>query len=102
MRGIYDGAEAKTDVTRQIFFHWDYLNETMKKRFPRRADQVGRLRRRRSPTAARAAEISQAIDSEFRNSLAETLTETEKAFQLGFVAQTEAIVIGDPASSRSW
>ncbi|MEP7069581.1 MAG: FtsX-like permease family protein, partial [Usitatibacter sp.] len=40
----------------------------------------------------RAAEISQAIDKEFRNSLAETLTETEKAFSLGFVAQTEAIV----------
>ena len=29
----------------------------------------------------------------FRNSLAETLTETEKAFQLGFVAQTETIVM---------
>jgi putative ABC transport system permease protein len=29
----------------------------------------------------------------FRNSLAETLTETEKAFQLGFVAMTEAIVV---------
>src|SRR5262249_46357199 len=39
-----------------------------------------------------AAEISAAIDREFRNSLAETLTETEKAFQLGFVAQTETIV----------
>src|SRR5258708_23161106 len=32
------------------------------------------------------------MDREFRNSLAETLTETEKAFSLGFVAQTEAIV----------
>jgi putative ABC transport system permease protein len=41
---------------------------------------------------SRAAEISRAIDEEFRNSLAETLTETEKAFQLGFVAQTETIV----------
>lgn len=29
----------------------------------------------------------------FRNSLAETLTETEKAFQLGFVSMTEAIVV---------
>jgi hypothetical protein len=41
---------------------------------------------------SRAAEVSRAIDAEFRNSLAETLTETEKAFQLGFVAQTGAIV----------
>jgi putative ABC transport system permease protein len=29
----------------------------------------------------------------FRNSLAETLTETERAFQIGFVKQTEAILI---------
>ena len=35
----------------------------------------------------------EAIDSQFANSLAETLTETEKAFQIGFVEQTEAIVI---------
>ena len=41
----------------------------------------------------RAAEIGGEIDRTFRNSLAETLTETEKAFQLGFVAMTEAIVI---------
>ena len=44
------------------------------------------------PRPAPIAEISQAIDREFKNSLAETLTETEKAFSLGFVAQTEAIV----------
>jgi putative ABC transport system permease protein len=41
-----------------------------------------------------SAEISQAVDAQFRNSSAETLTETEKAFQLGFVAMTEAIVVG--------
>jgi len=40
-----------------------------------------------------AAEVSRAIDAEFRNSIAETLTETEKAFQLGFVSMTEAIVV---------
>jgi putative ABC transport system permease protein len=34
-----------------------------------------------------------AVDATFRNSLAETLTETEKAFQLSFVSMTEAIVI---------
>src|SRR6185312_9911411 len=41
----------------------------------------------------RAAEVSQAIDATFRNSLAETLTETEKAFQLGFVAMAETILL---------
>ncbi len=34
-----------------------------------------------------------AVDRTFKNSLAETLTETEKAFQLGFISMTEAIVI---------
>ena len=43
--------------------------------------------------------MSQAIDATFKNSLAETLTETEKAFQLGFVAMTEAILLAIQAVS---
>jgi putative ABC transport system permease protein len=90
VRGIYDPKD-DTTVTRQMYFHWDYLNEVMKKRFPKRAEFAG-VFVVQIADGSRAAEISQAIDREFRNSLAETLTETEKAFQLGFVAQTEAIV----------
>ncbi len=90
VRGIYEPRDATT-VTRQMYFHWDYLNEQMKKKYPRRAEFAG-VFLVQIADGSRAAEISQAIDSEFRNSLAETLTETEKAFQLGFVAQTEAIV----------
>jgi putative ABC transport system permease protein len=90
VRAIYDGAAANTD-TSQMFFHWDYVNETIKARIPRRADQVG-VFVVQIDDPARSAEIAQAIDRQFRNSLAETLTETEKAFQLGFVAMTEAIV----------
>lgn len=91
VRAIYDGAKAGTD-TSQLFFHWDYLNETLKKTGSRRTDHVGVYVVEIS-YADRAAEISDAIDAVFRNSLAETLTETEKAFQLGFVAMTEAIVV---------
>ena len=91
VRAIYDGAEAATD-TSQFFFHWDYLNETLKKTVPRRANTVG-VYVVGIDQADRAAEIAAEIDRTFRNSLAETLTETEKAFQLGFVAMTEAIVI---------
>lgn len=91
VRAIYDGKEAKTD-TSQFFFHWDYLNETMKKTAPRRANTVGVIVVGvREPS--QVAEVSAAIDRTFQNSLAETLTETEKAFQLGFVAMTEAIVV---------
>jgi putative ABC transport system permease protein len=90
IRGIYEPRD-ETTVTRQMYFHWEYLNELMKKRFPKRAEYVG-VFVVQIADGSRAAEVSQAIDREFRNSLAETLTETEKAFQLGFVAQMEAIV----------
>ncbi|MCS6996218.1 MAG: ABC transporter permease [Casimicrobiaceae bacterium] len=90
IRGIYDGRD-ETTLTRQFYFHWEYLNETMRVRLPRVAERTGvfvvGIR-----DGQRAAEIAQAIDREFANSLAETLTETEKAFQLGFVAQSETIV----------
>lgn len=91
LRGIYHGAQKSTDET-QFFFHWDYLNERMRQTVPRRADQVGIF----VVGVARpdqAAEVAEGIDATFKNSLAETHTETEKAFQLSFVAMTEAIMI---------
>ena len=91
LRGIYEGIDRKTDES-QFFFQWDYLNETVKARFPRRADLVGVYLVALSDPA-QAAQVSEAIDQTFKNSLAETLTETEKAFQLGFVAMTEAILL---------
>jgi len=91
VRAIYDGKEAKTD-TSQFFFHWDYLNETLRKTTPRRANSVGvYVVGVRDP--GQAAKVAGDIDRVFANSLAETLTETERAFQLGFVAMTEAIVV---------
>jgi putative ABC transport system permease protein len=91
VRAIFDGKDEST-LTRQFFIRWDYINEEVKKRFPRRADQIGVFNILISDPS-RAADVSRAIDAEFKNSLAETLTETEKAFQLGFVAQSEAIVV---------
>lgn len=91
IRGIYEGADAKTDES-QFFLRWDYLNETMKIIAPRRANQVG-IYLVGIANADTAAETSRRVDSLFRNSLAETLTETEKAFQLGFISMTESIVV---------
>lgn len=91
VRAIYDGASPGTD-TSQFFFHWEYLNESVRTRAPQRANQVGVFVVQVSDVA-RAAEISKAVDAQFGNSAAETLTETEQAFQIGFVKQTEAIVI---------
>ena len=97
LRGIYRGAQKSTDEN-QFFFHWDYLNETVRRTIPRRADQVGfYMIGVEKPELA--AEVSEAIDAGFKNSLAETLTETERAFQMGFVSMTEAIMIAIQAVS---
>ncbi|RQR51498.1 ABC transporter permease [Burkholderia sp. Bp9125] len=90
VRGILDGRDEST-ITRQLIFHWDYLNERVRKTTPRQADQVGVY----VFGIARpddAAAISRNVDALFRNSLAETLTETEQAFQLGFVAMSNQII----------
>jgi putative ABC transport system permease protein len=91
LKAIYTGRDPTTDEGR-FFFHWDYLNETMKKSFPNRADQVGWFLSRVA-TPEQAAPVAQEIDALFRNSLAETLTESEAAFQMGFVSMTEALLL---------
>jgi putative ABC transport system permease protein len=91
LRGVYRGATKTIDET-QFFFNWNYLDETLKKTTSSRAGQVGwYIVQIQNPPDA--GQISQSIDAIFKNSWAETLTETEKAFQAGFVAMTEAIVI---------
>lgn len=91
LRAIYTGAEETTDETR-FFFHWDYVNESLRKTTPAIANQVGWF-------ISQVEDIDQApliagqIDEMFRNSLAETLTESERAFQMGFVSMTKAIVM---------
>ncbi|HLX28431.1 MAG TPA: ABC transporter permease [Casimicrobiaceae bacterium] len=97
LRGIYDGADEGTD-TSTFFFHFDYLNETIKRQYPGRGDQAG-VFVESIRDADDAAAVSQAIDTTFKNSLAETLTETEKAFQLGFVSMSEAILLAIQAVS---
>jgi len=98
LRAIYEGADASVDEN-QMLMHWAYLNETLRARNRgRSSDFVGvYVIGIRDP--ANAALISQRIDAQFKNSLAETLTETEKAFQLGFVAMSEAILVALQAVS---
>ena len=90
VRGIMEGRDEST-ITRQMIFHWEYLNESLRKTAKRRADQVGvYVVGIKDPDEA--AKVSRNIDDVFRNSLAETLTETEQAFQLGFVAMSNQII----------
>ena len=91
IRAIYTGAEPTTDESR-LFFHWDYLNESLKKSASSRADNVGWfLIKVARPDLA--PQVAAQVDGLFQNSLAETLTETEQAFAQGFVSMTEAILL---------
>ena len=97
LRGIWTGAEAKTDEN-QMLVHYELVNESIKQRFPGRGDSTGAFIVG-IDQPANAALISQHIDAEFRNSLAETLSETEAAFQLSFVSMSDAILAAIQAVS---
>lgn len=97
LRGIWDGAEKKTDEG-QMLVHYAYINEAIQKRFPGRGNATGAFILG-IDNPANAALIAQRVDAEFRNSLAETLTETEAAFQLSFVSMSEAILVAIEAVS---
>jgi putative ABC transport system permease protein len=90
VRGIMEGRDEST-ITRQMVFHYDYLNETIRKTTKRQVDQVG-VYIVGIENSDQAASVSRNIDNVFKNSLAETLTETEQAFQLGFVAMSNQII----------
>ena len=97
VRGIYDGADAGTDLN-QMLVQWAYVNESARQRNPDAGERVGVfILGINEPN--NAALISQRVDAQFANSLAETLTETEKAFQLGFVSMSEAILVALQAVS---
>ena len=76
LRGVFSGGPDD-----QFYFHYDYLNEAMGGHF----DQVSLywIRLERPELAPR---VSEAIDTMFRNTDAETKTESENNFLLGFIS----------------
>lgn len=90
IRGIYKPRDKTTDAT-QMMFHWNYVNERMKKESPERAGNVGwYIVKIKDPS--KAGIISKQIDDLFKNSNAETKTESERAFAQSFLASTSAII----------
>lgn len=90
VRGIYQPRNQTTDGT-QMFFHWQYLDERIRQEMPSRAGQVGWYSVL-IDDPGNAALISQQIDDLFRNSRAQTKTETERAFQQSFIQGTSLII----------
>ena len=82
--GIYDSPVQGTDKT-QLFFHWEYLNETYRN-VPAVNNQVGwYVMRVADPSSS--DQLAKRIDGLFANSPAETKTATEKAFVSDFANQ---------------
>ena len=90
VRGIYTGKEPSTDEKQQ-FFQWDYLNEQVKQREPGRNVEAGWFILKVADAGQMPA-VSATIDTAFTNSQAPTKTESEKAFQQGFVSMSSTII----------
>ena len=93
VKGIYEGSD-DTKVTDRMFFHWDYLNthvESISKTTILEPNTVG-VFISTVQDANYAADVSLRIDDIFKNSIAPSYTETEQAFQLGFVAMSDQII----------
>lgn len=75
LRGVFQGG-----ADDQFYFHWDYLNESIG-----RPDIVG-IYYVRVERPENATEVGKAIDQLFRNTDAETKTESLSAFLLSFIA----------------
>jgi len=81
VRGIYENPNDDGG----LLFNYEYLRESMAKKFNRQLDQVGMfILRAESPEAV--PRVIETIDEMFANSPSETKTETEKAFSLGFLS----------------
>ena len=90
VRGIYTGRDQTVDET-QMHFQWNYLYEQVQAREPGRPVDAGWFILRVEPPDA-MPRVATAVDAQFVNSRAPTTTETEKAFQQGFVAMSSAII----------
>jgi putative ABC transport system permease protein len=91
VQGIFRGRDPATR-TRTLFFHWDYLNERNRQEQLRQPDQTGFYAVQLQP-GADPARVAKAIDAIFANSYAETLTESETAFQQSFVSMSSSIIL---------
>ena len=80
VRGIYHGSDSTVDE-RQMFFRWDYLDDRSEIGHGHIGIYIVQVR-----DASIVPRVSSAIDAMFANSANETMTETEAAFQLGFIS----------------
>ena len=92
LKGIYKGSQPGVDEN-SFIFRWEYFDEKIKQTFPEMGGEAGWFLVKIS-NPKEAASIGAAIDDIFKNSQAQTLTETEKEFSLNFLAMMDSLIAG--------
>lgn len=92
LRAIYKGNQPGVDES-SMMFRYDYFDDHLRETTPGMAGGVGWYMVK-IDDASRSGQIGADIDALFKNSTAETLTETEKLFTLNFLEQMAVIVKG--------
>ena len=90
VRGIYTPRDKTTDPA-TMMFHYKAIEERIRQEMRERSGEVGWYIVRIND-AENSAAISEEIDKLFANSRAETKTETERAFQQGFLSAVSAVI----------
>lgn len=85
--GIYRATRKSMDRS-EFFFHWDYFNESLPEQ---RRDQIGWIASR-IDEPARSAEISRAVDQVFDSQDVQTLSMSERAMNVQFLAMFDALL----------
>ena len=92
VRGIFKPRDGHKD-SRFLYFHYDYLNEYNRTRgYTDLVDYVGYFAIRLN-SGTSTSQTADAIDSLFKNSFAETITQTETAFVQGFISMSSALIL---------
>ncbi|WP_164017636.1 ABC transporter permease [Pyxidicoccus trucidator] len=89
VRGIYTGTRPGVDTT-ALVFGYACLNES--EQLPKEAKDQAGIYAVRVDDPARSGAVAATIDGMFANSPFPTKTESERSFQLGFVAMSSAII----------
>jgi putative ABC transport system permease protein len=85
--GIYKASRKSLDES-SLFFHWEYLNDSLP---AERRDKIGWITSRITDTA-RSGEISKAIDRVFDERDTQTVTMSERAMNVSFMAGFSALL----------
>lgn len=90
IEGIYTAKRRAVDKA-QFLFHWDYLNESLKKTAPDKAERIGWITTL-VENSARGSEVAEAIDAKFDEREVQTRTMSERALQMEFIGSFGAVL----------